>query len=642
MNKNGNNVLIKDKPFGRKSAYIILAVIIVIQVITVTYIFAFKKEGFHSDEMWTYGFSNSFYKPFLYNDAETGESTCERWADGSELRDYIVVNDGEQFRFDSVWYNQRNDMHPPLYCALVHFICSFFPNSFSRYYAYVLNFIAMVVGQIYLYRLASRLFKSDFYGIAACVIWGFSCGFINVNIFLRAYSLMVMFSIMLMFYHYRLYANEGKDSASILAIAAIIFSGAMMHHYFLVLSFAICAMFCLYLLVKRQWKRLFIYAGSALASVGISFLCFPQTLAHLQNEGPGNGERLSYRMPVMNGIKYCFSLLFSELSGIRVSSYVYPGYAYVIAVIVILLAVSVPLCFLFRKEAWFISFKEKAGEKLRGIVNKMNYIFVMMAVTIFFVIEIVAITVNLNSMMSTSDRYLFFVMPYMVMLAIMAVKYIFEHIKPIAKLSKPVICIMGCTAIFFSNLLSEKIYLFQFDTRGEGGIETTASDESSYVAVLSSYWFITVFPYKLMNCESFYVTTDRTYRDYMDNIAAKPVDDKTYVLIDNLNLNSEDEFKTKYDENGNEIDTGITFNVTGESYGDSINEEDIIEDFETYIYPGYKLQFYGSESIFERMIHIFKVVPEDEYVDVPIIDASLEKKALIEERRKLRVSLGEE
>ncbi|MCI7766810.1 MAG: glycosyltransferase family 39 protein [Oscillospiraceae bacterium] len=641
MNKE-KNISLKENPFKGKAAYIILAILIVIQTVMVTYVFSVKKEGFHSDEMWTYGYANSFYRPYIFLDEKTGDISCDRWMDSDEMRDYIIVNEGEQFRFDSVWYNQRGDMHPPLYCSLVHFICSFFPESFSKYYAYVLNFIAMVVGQIYLFKLSKGLFKSDFYGIVACAVWGFSCGFINVNIFLRAYSLMVMLAIMLFYYHYRIYAGEGRDITNFIAIGAIIFSGALIHHYFLVLSFAVCAMFCLYLLVKRNWKRLFIYAGSALASVALSFLCFPQALTHMQNEGPGNGDRLSYRMPLANGIKYCFSLIFTELSGLGMSTYVYPDYAYVIAALVFLIALAIPLCFLFRKETWFISFRTKLVEKLRSFVKNINYIFVMMAVTVFFVVEIVAITVNLNAMLVTSDRYLFFVMPFVVLIAIMFWKYLFEHIKPIAGAAKPVVCIFGACAIFLSNFFSNGTYYFPFTPRGEGGLETIAGDETTYVGVLSSYWLLTVYPYKLMDYESLFITSQDSYLYSADKIAARPVDDKTYVFIDNANLNEGERYKPKYDENGEEIDSPIKYEFDDDSFEDCLKEEDIIEDFETEIYPGYKLQFYGSELVFSRMIHIFKVVPEEEYIDIPIVDAYSEYEEYIAEQKKEQVTLGDD
>ena len=167
---------------SQKQVYLLLAVIIILQILNVTYYFAFKKEGFHSDEMWSYGFANSFFEPYMYSNVD-GSPAMGVWRDGTDFEEYISIQPGERFRFDSVWYNEVPDMHPPLYPAILHLICSFFPNVFSKYFAYLINIIAMAVGQVYLYRTASRLCKSDFLGVITCVFWGFSMVCVNLNLY---------------------------------------------------------------------------------------------------------------------------------------------------------------------------------------------------------------------------------------------------------------------------------------------------------------------------------------------------------------------------------------------------------------------------------------------------------------------------
>ena len=50
------------------------------------------------------------------------------------------------------------------------------------------------------------------------------------------------------------------------------------------------------------------------------------------------------------------------------------------------------------------------------------------------------------------------------------------------------------------------------------------------------------------------------------------------------------------------------------------------------IFPGYKLEFYGSEIIFSRVNHIFRIVPENEYNDIPITDIYIEAKLRAEKK----------
>ena len=68
-----------------------------------------------------------------------------------------------------------------------------------------------------------------------------------------------------------------------------------------------------------------------------------------------------------------------------------------------------------------------------------------------------------------------------------------------------------------------------------------------------------------------------------------------------------------------------TFNLDEGAFEDRILEQDVIDDFEQKVFPGYRLRFYSSERVMGSIMHTFKLVPEDEYVDVPIIDVEIEE-----------------
>ena len=151
-------------------------------------------------------------------------------------------------------------MHPPLYFTLLHTISSFFPDTFSKWFGYVINIAAMAVGQVFLYKLGKTASKSKVFGLLLCVMWGFSCGFINLNVFVRMYSLVTMFGILYLYYHCRLYYGEGTVKSNLIKIGIFAFLGALTHHYFLVAAFGIAACYCFYYLFKKQFKMMFAYA----------------------------------------------------------------------------------------------------------------------------------------------------------------------------------------------------------------------------------------------------------------------------------------------------------------------------------------------------------------------------------------------
>ena len=68
-------------------------------------------------------------------------SSDEHTPGTSVYDDYMKVQNGQRFDYVNVWRNQTNDVHPPLYYALIHTICSVFPNKFSKWFAAGINVI---------------------------------------------------------------------------------------------------------------------------------------------------------------------------------------------------------------------------------------------------------------------------------------------------------------------------------------------------------------------------------------------------------------------------------------------------------------------------------------------------------------------
>ena len=83
----------------KRNIVIVLTAIILLQLGFITYMFAFQKEGFHSDDNWSYGFANADEGGWIYHDDSGKSRNFNKWTDGKVLWDYITVQKGKQFDF---------------------------------------------------------------------------------------------------------------------------------------------------------------------------------------------------------------------------------------------------------------------------------------------------------------------------------------------------------------------------------------------------------------------------------------------------------------------------------------------------------------------------------------------------------------
>ena len=143
-----------------------LALLIVLQIF-VLLLFTTQKKGYFIDEIYSWGLSNSYYEPFVVSKDVFG-----RWVDGRELMEYMTVQPGQGFSYGSVWYNQAQDVHPPLFYALLHTVCSFTPDTYGTWQGMILNLIFYGGCLAMIFLTADLLMKNRRAAAAAMMLWG--------------------------------------------------------------------------------------------------------------------------------------------------------------------------------------------------------------------------------------------------------------------------------------------------------------------------------------------------------------------------------------------------------------------------------------------------------------------------------------
>ena len=188
----------KNLQFG-----LFLVLIILTGVIRLVVIFN-ERDGHHVDETWSYGFANSYYDPYIYTDNRAGITNgpekvknFETWITGDVFNDYLSVAPDQRFSFDSVIYNKEEDLGPLLYELILHVICSFFPDTFSWWYAFLFNLLLYVPTVILICLISYEMSDSKLCGLLASAYYIFSgCG-TGAFLYLRVYSLFTFLSVLL-------------------------------------------------------------------------------------------------------------------------------------------------------------------------------------------------------------------------------------------------------------------------------------------------------------------------------------------------------------------------------------------------------------------------------------------------------------
>ena len=186
--------------------------IAIIAMCFVMLFFVNQKQGFHCDEIFSYGSSNSAYENVYWSyrdktpmhkfleakifqdgnvfdwvkrvkyyfvdhvdekDAFISEKMAEEkmiWRTREEAIDYLEAKDN-RFNYVSVYYNQVQDVHPPLFYMLVHTISSIFNNTFSKYIIFFINLPFFIGTCILIWKILNLIRKKINFIISSFTLW---------------------------------------------------------------------------------------------------------------------------------------------------------------------------------------------------------------------------------------------------------------------------------------------------------------------------------------------------------------------------------------------------------------------------------------------------------------------------------------
>ena len=265
---------------SNKTSRIVLPVIILISL-AVSFVFMAVKQGYHEDELLTYNLANSSKQ--LGVDAQ--------WNSPEDFNEYLTAGE-HRFDYQNVIQNQIIDAsHPPLYYALVHTVCSFFPGLFSRWLAFAINVVMMTGALILLYHIGKRVTGVNLYALIGVGGYAFSIACITTTVYLRMYASLTFWVLAFLYMSLRLY--DKKNTVKItdcLILLAIVVCGILTQYYFILCAGLIGLVFLIFKIKEKCLKDLVFYILTAVVGAGIALAIYPYIISNVLGGNRGLGS----------------------------------------------------------------------------------------------------------------------------------------------------------------------------------------------------------------------------------------------------------------------------------------------------------------------------------------------------------------
>ena len=509
---------------------VLLAVIILLQSVNICRIFVNDKKSFYCDEVFSFGLANSFYQPFIESDSVRSQELhyVDEWFSGEVYRNYITVQDSQRFRYDSVWYNQSQDRHPPLFYAVLHTVCSFFPDTFSKWFGFIPNLIYFAVTQIFLYRLAKNLLKSKYYALLLCSFFGFAPATVQNTMFIRMYCMLVMWTVIFMYLHSRLAnfesGNFAKDFLPIMIVTAL---GSLTQYLFLFVAFVTAVCFCLWYLLQKKFGIFLKYSLSMLSGVVLFFAVYPVAFRHLFLEASSPQRRFAEQFVI--AVRYVFqnNLAMAEADAVWLS-------VFIPQILLLLLVLSAPLLFLFRKDLKKLFPKIKRFfEKVRSFFKTRHSVFssknfpVVMSMLFSVAMILVIVPYTVSFMDFFAERYLYIISPFVILLVLGALYKLLSKV-PAGKIPALIL-----TVLLSYNVIS-RMYMPKA-WKSENPVDMDSMFNQNNVVVIlhdkSNYDVLSTAACDLFHAGNVFFANCCDIKDDLPKINSLHSDKPTYILI---------------------------------------------------------------------------------------------------------------
>ena len=267
---------------SKRCAVWLLLIIMVLATCNFVY-WSEQKEGYHCDEIYSHGLSNS---TFHYDICD--ENGNIRWNTAKDIDAYMTVSPENRFDYANVYYNQKIDVHPPLFYMMMHSLASFFPGTVSIYFVMLPNIVFTLGTCIFVYLIAMGTIKKRSLALISVLCFAFSVNCINMVLYMRMYAQLTFFTTALAYLYICLRDRRYElTKKTAFALGVVIFLGAYTHYYFFIFLFSF-VLLTIYALIRKKDKKLTLrYLKLTGITAGLYLLLWPFAFKHIFGTGRG-------------------------------------------------------------------------------------------------------------------------------------------------------------------------------------------------------------------------------------------------------------------------------------------------------------------------------------------------------------------
>lgn len=215
------------------------------------------------------------------------------WITSGQFRDYVTVDGSDAFDYLSVYFNVKDDNHPPVHFMLLHTMSSLFPGTLSPWLGCTINLICVGITLWLLLRLGRQLSEifgmeeqGRLLGILAVLLYGLSTGALASVLLIRMYCLLSCLCVALLSMHVEKWKEHGFDRSN-KGLIAITVLGFLTQYFFLFYCILLAAVTAAGLLCSKRMRELWIYIRSMTLAAVIGLAVFPFAIADVFSSGRG-------------------------------------------------------------------------------------------------------------------------------------------------------------------------------------------------------------------------------------------------------------------------------------------------------------------------------------------------------------------